>query len=207
MMQENLQGAPVLREDGVTGKVTAVTTTNGGSTIVVIRFDDGAQVAVSLQMLAPGEDGIYRLVLAGSRLEPEDEVVIPVVAEEITVGKQQVTRGVVRVHKRVTTQEKTVDATVSAEEVLVERLPINALVEGEAPQIREEDGVVIIPVLEEVLVVEKRLLLREEVRLTKRLTKSSAPQTVLLRQEVVDIERTEADGLDSADPIRQVGDT
>ena len=174
--------------------------------MVVIRFDDGAQVAVSPQMLTPGEDGNYRLLLTGSRLEPEDDVVIPVVAEEIRVGKRQVTRGAVRVHKHVTTQEKTVDATVSAEEVIVERLPINALVEGEAPQLREEDGVVIIPVLEEVLVVEKRLLLREEVRLTKRLTQSSTPQTVLLRQEVVDIERADADGFDRR-PSRQVGTT
>ena len=90
------------------------------------------------------------------------------VAEEILIGTEQVTRGVVRVHKHVVTEEKTVDAAVSAEEVVVERLPINQLVEGDAPQVREEDGIVIIPVLEEVLVVEKRLLLREEVRLSKR---------------------------------------
>jgi uncharacterized protein (TIGR02271 family) len=202
-MQENLQGAPVIREDGVAGKVKAVTTNGDGSTLLIILFEDGAQVAVAPQMLSPNENGIYRLLLAGSRLEPEGDLIIPVVAEEIMVGTQQVTRGVVRVHKHVTTQEKTIDAAVNAEEVIVERLPINALVEGEAPQVREEDGVVIIPVFEEVLVIEKRLILREEVRLSKRVTSSNVPQTVVLRQETVEIERTGPDGPDPAEEIRQ----
>lgn len=100
-------------------------------------------------------------------------------------------------------RKRIIDAAVSAEEVVIERLPINALVEGEAPQVREEDGVVIIPVLEEVLVIEKRLLLREEVRLSKRVTSSNVPQTVVLRQETVEIERTGPDGPDPAEEIRQ----
>jgi uncharacterized protein (TIGR02271 family) len=202
-MHENLQGAPVVRDDGVTGEVVTVTAHGDGPAMAVIRFDDGAQVAVSPQMLSPQEDGMYRLMLAASRLAAEEDLVIPVVAEEIRVGTQQVTRGVVRVHKRVESHEETVDTPVSAEEVIVERLPVNTLVEGEAPQIREEDGVVIIPVFEEVLVVEKRLLLREEVRLVKRISTSSVPQKVVVRREVVDIERVDADGQNPADAIRQ----
>jgi len=193
MMEESLQGVQVVRDDGVGGKVTAVTANGDGSPIAVVRFDDGAQVAVSPQMINPDQYGIYRLDVAASRLAPADDLVIPVVAEEILIGTEQVTRGVVRVHKHVVTEEKTVDAAVTAEEVVVERLPVNQLVEGDAPQVREENGTVIIPVLEEVLVVEKRLLLREEVHLSKRTTRSNAPQTVVLRREVVDVERTEAD--------------
>lgn len=198
-MEESLQGVAVVRDDGVEGKVTAVTVNGNGSPIAVVRFDDGAQVAVSPQIINPDQNGIYRLELAASRLAPGDDLVIPVVAEEISIGTEQVTRGVVRVHKHVVTEEKTVDAAVSAEEVVVERLPINQLVEGDAPEVREENGTVIIPVLEEVLVVEKRLLLREEVHLSKRMIRSNAPQTVTLRHEVVDIERSEAD--ESSTPI------
>ncbi len=192
-MHEIPQGAPVVRDDGVEGRVTAVTANGGGSPIAVVRFDDGAQVAVPPQMLAPGENGVFRLELAASHLAPADDLVIPVVAEEIHIGTEQVTRGIVRVHKHVVTEEKTVDAAITAEEVVVARVPVNQFVEGDAPQVREEDGIVIIPVLEEVLVVEKRLLLREEVRLSKRMTSSNVPQTVVLRREVVDIERSEAD--------------
>lgn len=46
MMDESLQGVKVVRDDGVGGKVTAVTANGDGSPIAVVRFDDGAQVAV-----------------------------------------------------------------------------------------------------------------------------------------------------------------
>ena len=208
-MQENLQGAPVIREDGVMGEVVAAATTATGAEVAVIAFADGARVAVSPQMLEAQADGVYRLLLAAAQLAPngataeritaeritaEDEVVIPVIAEEIAVSRQQVARGVVRVHKRTETHTATVDAPLTSEEVTVERVPVNALIEGAAPQMREEDGVTIIPVLEEVLVIEKRLLLREEVHLRKRATTANAPQTVTLRRETVEIERSAGDG-------------
>ena len=66
------------------------------------------------------------------------------------------------------------------------------------PRYVKRTVLVIIPVFEEVLVVEKRLLLREEVHLSKRTARSNVPQTVVLRHEVVDIERLEAD--ESTDP-------
>lgn len=174
--------------------------------MLVVQFEDGARVAVSPQMLSAQADGVYRLLLAVPDLALEDELVIPVVAEEITIGKQQVERGVVRVHKRVETREEIVNTTLLTEEVTIEHVPVNAFVEGPAPQIREEDGVIIIPLLEEVLVVEKRLLLREEVRLAKHATTSSLPQPVSLRREIVDIEQIRAgdqasDAIET-DPVR-----
>jgi uncharacterized protein (TIGR02271 family) len=127
--------------------------------------------------------------------QPQEELVIPIVAEAATIRTEEVVRGVVRVHKRVETYEETLDAALTTEAVTVERVPINTFVEGEAPQMREENGVIIIPVLEEVLVVEKRLLLREEVRLTRQTTNAGNPQTVSLRREVVEIERNAPDEL------------
>ena len=120
----------------------------------------------------------------------ERQVVIPVVVEEAVIQVQEVERGSVRVQKHVEQVEETIDLPVTTESVTVERVPINAWVEGDAPQMREEDGVIVIPVLEEVLVVEKRLLLREEVRLTRRTATSTSQQTVTLRRETVDVERT-----------------
>jgi uncharacterized protein (TIGR02271 family) len=128
-------------------------------------------------------------------ITPEDAVVIPVVVEALNVTTEPVVRGVVRVNKRVQTVQEVVETPTSVEAVTVERVPINAFVEGAAPEVREEDGVVIIPVLEEVLVVEKRLFLREEVRLTKHVTAETSPHTVSLRREVVEIERIAPDGL------------
>jgi uncharacterized protein (TIGR02271 family) len=122
-------------------------------------------------------------------------VVIPVVVEELNVTTEPVVRGTVRVSKRVQTVQEVVETPTNVEEVTVERVPINAFVEGPAPQVREEDGIVIIPVLEEILVVEKRLFLREEVRLAKSVTAATSPHTVSLRREVVEIERMTPDGL------------
>jgi len=51
----------------------------------------------------------------------------------------------------------------------------------------------IVPLLEEVLVVEKRLMLREEVRISKRRNETHRPQTVTLRKEDVNVERLEGD--------------
>lgn len=129
-----------------------------------------------------------------AELAPGTEIIIPLAAEEVLVSTQEVVRSVVRVHKRVETRQETVDVPLTSEDVTVERVPINTFVEGDAPQMREEDGVIVIPVLEEVLVVEKRLLLREEVRLTRRTAAAGHPQTVMLRREAVEVERLSPDG-------------
>jgi uncharacterized protein (TIGR02271 family) len=92
-------------------------------------------------------------------------------------------------HTRVETREAVVDEPLRREEVTVERIPVHALVEGKAPMPHYENEVFVIPILEEVLVVQKRLCLTEEVRVTRRRTTVSKPQQVTLRREVVEVER------------------
>jgi stress response protein YsnF len=55
--------------------------------------------------------------------------------------------------------------------------------------IRTEGGVTIIPVLEEVLVVEKRLVLKREIRISKRSTSETVKIPVSLRKQRADVER------------------
>jgi uncharacterized protein (TIGR02271 family) len=77
--------------------------------------------------------------------------------------------------------------------VTVERItlgqPIDAVI---AP--RQEGDTLIIPVLEEMLVVEKRLVLKEEIRITKRRVEETEQARILLREEHVDIEELGDDG-------------
>jgi stress response protein YsnF len=47
----------------------------------------------------------------------------------------------------------------------------------------------VVPVLEEVLVVQKQLRLKEEVRITRHRREAHAPQTIVLRSEEVEVER------------------
>jgi uncharacterized protein (TIGR02271 family) len=121
----------------------------------------------------------------------DDELVIPVVSEELEVETHRVARGSVRVRTRVEIHDQTVEIPFVHEEVVVEHVPVNTIVDGDPPQVTHEGDVLIIPVLEEVVVVETRLMLREFVRVSKRRTTTSAQETVALRRQVVDVERIE----------------
>jgi uncharacterized protein (TIGR02271 family) len=115
--------------------------------------------------------------------------VVPVIAEQLQVGRRSVETGRVRLTKLVREEQETIDPPVLAEEVVVERVPINQFVSGPV-QARQEGDTLILPVLEEVVVVERRLMLREEVRISKRVKETREPETVTLRREEIRIERT-----------------
>jgi hypothetical protein len=61
----------------------------------------------------------------------------------------------------------------------VTRVPVNRLVDAH-PEVREEGGTIVVPVVEEVIVIEKRLMLKEEVRITRRRSEVSEPRRIVL---------------------------
>jgi stress response protein YsnF len=79
------------------------------------------------------------------------------------------------------------------EEVQIERVPGNQLVD-EPVAVRCEGDIMIIPVIEEVIVVETRLPLKEEVRVTKRQISTSHHQPVRLRTEEVHVGQVPSGG-------------
>jgi uncharacterized protein (TIGR02271 family) len=117
-----------------------------------------------------------------------DELRIPVIREEAVVRTREVERGGVRVHKTVNEREEVVEQPTMREDVDVERVAIGRVVDT-VPEVREEGDTLIIPVLEEMLVVEKRLVLKEEIRVTKRRTTETEQARVVLSEEQVTIER------------------
>jgi stress response protein YsnF len=116
--------------------------------------------------------------------------VLPVLAEVLDVQTRPVETGRVRIHKTVQAREVLVDEPLLREEVIIERVPVNRVVEGPIP-VRYEGDTMILSLLEEVLVVETRLLLKEELHLTKRRTEIHQPARVTLRREEVTIERVD----------------
>ena len=76
--------------------------------------------------------------------------------------------------------------------MLIERVPVKRVVEGPIP-VRYEGDTMIISLLEEVLVVETRLLLKEEVHITTRRTERHAPERVTRRHEDVTVERVDVE--------------
>jgi uncharacterized protein (TIGR02271 family) len=124
------------------------------------------------------------------------ETVIPVIVEEARIRKERRVTGKVRLRKIVHHEEQTIDEPLLKERVSLERVTIDQWVD-EAPPIRNEGETLVVPVVEEVLVVEKRLRLREEIRLTWHREEENEPQRLVVRREEVRVERVPAD--DDAD--------
>jgi uncharacterized protein (TIGR02271 family) len=118
--------------------------------------------------------------------------VIPLVEEELRLDKRMVTTGKVRVRTSVDVETELVKATLDGETVEVTRVPIDRIVD-QAPAVRTENDVTIIPILEEILVVEKRLVLKEELHVHKRRTREEVETPVELRKQRAIIERVPAD--------------
>jgi stress response protein YsnF len=112
--------------------------------------------------------------------------------EEVRLDKRMVTTGKVRVRTIVDVETELAKATLDGETVDITRVPIDRIVD-QAPGIRVEDNVTIIPVLEEVLIVEKRLVLKEEVHIRKLATTEEVEIPVELRKQHAVIERLPAD--------------
>lgn len=127
----------------------------------------------------------------------EPAIRIPVIEEQVQISKKIVETGKIRISKRVYEEEVTVDVPVTRETHTVERVPVNQYVET-APEIRQEGDTMIIPVMREEVVVSTRLILVEELRLTKRRKETPATRQVTLRKEEVTVERT-TDNLPDSD--------
>jgi len=132
------------------------------------------------------------LTAIDARTNERGEIVVPLIAEEIKIGVKTVETGGVRVHKTVREDVQTIDEPIVREHIEVERVEINKFVET-APAVRYEGEVMIVPVLEEVVVTQKRLLLREEIRLVKRREEISNPQQITLRSEQISLENIETE--------------
>lgn len=124
-----------------------------------------------------------------------EPLVIPVVEENVQLERRWVDTGRgVRVEKKVTEREEPLDELLTREELSVERVAIDRLVEGAPPTQHLEGDTLVVPVLEEVLVVERKLKLKEEVRITRRRHLVHAPQRVKLKSEEVSVERFDEGG-------------
>jgi uncharacterized protein (TIGR02271 family) len=104
------------------------------------------------------------------------------------VDKKWVETGKVNISKKVTEHEETIDVPLSHEEVNIERVEVNKYIETLPPPVRYEGETMIIPVLREVVV--KRVLLVEELRVTKKDVQTQEKKQVTLKKEEVNIERT-----------------
>ena len=113
--------------------------------------------------------------------QPED-LRLPLHAEEVSVFRREIKKANVQIALVTGTREQLIDEELTHVRVEIERVPIGRTVEV-APPIRHEEDITIIPVVEEVVIVERRLVLKEEVRVRRVSTKEQHQETVVLRQQ------------------------
>jgi stress response protein YsnF len=114
---------------------------------------------------------------------------LPLMEERVEIKKRAVTTGKVRVVTYTEMVEEVARAVLDGQEANVETIDLDQPVTGPAPTVRTEDGVTIIPVLEEILFVEKRLVLKREVRIRLKPTSQTVAVPIRLRKQRVKVER------------------
>ncbi len=119
---------------------------------------------------------------------PEEYAAIPLVEERLSIGKRSVESGRVRVRVTVEERQETVTEPLARDDVQIERVPRNERL-TEMPHVRLEGGTTIIPVVEELLVVEKALVLVEEIHVRRRTETEMVEIPTTLRSERATVER------------------
>ena len=115
---------------------------------------------------------------------------IPLLQEHLTLGLRRVETGRVRIHLATTTEDAQVQEPVRRERVEIQRVADGREV-SEAPGVREEEdgAVLVVPVLEEILVTERRIILKEEIRIRRVTTTQTIERTVALHSQTATVER------------------
>jgi uncharacterized protein (TIGR02271 family) len=194
---QSMNSAAVRGKDGWCGTVLPPEpSTRSDPAHVRVQLEHGEHYLVPAAVMIPQPDGSLYVPLRVAELvpapreEPAETIsaVVPVLAEDLEVQKRRVETGKVRLTKVVHEREALVDEPLWREEVEVTRVPMQRVVEGPVP-VREEHDTTILSVVEEVLVVEKRWMLREEIHIRKQRVETHQPQRITLRSEEVQVER------------------
>jgi uncharacterized protein (TIGR02271 family) len=181
---------------------------HAGDNLVEFRLADGRRLLVPRELIQHLPDGGLHVACnasevdsLNSRLPGEADaspaptpssssktIVVPVAEERLEVGRRTIVTGKVRVTTHTHAREEVIDIPLTIEQAQVERVPIGREVDH-VPAVRQEGSTYIVPVVEEMLEVRKKLVLREEVRLTLSRSEVHQPQHVTLRQQEAIIEK------------------
>ncbi len=192
----------VVFADGTRGVLVSVPVPEDPDGTAEVMLEGGQSIIVPADVLVLQDSGFYQVAVSASSFDrqtgfdgqtgSQDAQVIPLVEESLAVGKREVETGRVRFRTEVTERTETIDQPLLRTEVSTRRVEVNQFVDT-PPAVRYEGDTVIIPIMEEVLVVEKRLRVKEEVYITQVQTEHHAPQTVTLRTETLVEERLPAE--------------
>jgi len=125
--------------------------------------------------------------------EEQEVAAIPLVEERVSVGKREVETGRYRIRVTVEERQENLPVELRHDEVEIERVPKNVAVQ-ELPSVRLEGSTTVIPVVEEVVVVEKKLVLVEEIHVRRKTVNETRDIPVTVRAEHAHVEQDGPNG-------------
>jgi uncharacterized protein (TIGR02271 family) len=172
---------------------------DAGCTMVAVYGSDRLDRAEQILLANDGEiqrnfDEHQREFATGSHQGAERKVTesedgrIQLLSERLLVNKQRVNTGEVRVRKEVRTEQQNIQVPVTREELVIERAPVS-----ESQAINREIGAgdeIRVPLSEERVEVEKRPVVREEVRVGKRAIEETRNVSDQTRHEELKVDRS-----------------
>ena len=125
--------------------------------------------------------------------EPDEEIVVPIIKEELRIDTARVYTGGVRVIKSLHNHSEILEHELRKGRVEVSRIKTNQIVDG-PQELRRVGNTLIIPVVSEVLRIEKQWVLTEEIHVTQIEEQETIEDTITLQSEQARVERLDADG-------------
>lgn len=168
---------------------------SAGKTLVYVKADDDEAkraVAIMERRSAAKSDMTGKSELGRTGKAEQGKVTVPVVEEELQVGKREVERGGVRIHRRVTDRPVEETVRLREERVNVERRPVNRAV-GDADLSAIREGTFDVTATAEEAVVSKQERVVEEVAVGKEVAEQTETVRDTVRRTDVDVEQVDAD--------------
>jgi uncharacterized protein (TIGR02271 family) len=122
--------------------------------------------------------------------EANDDLKLQLFAEDYSVNKETLEAGRVRVATRTHERVAVIDEDLARERVEIETVPVGRQIDA-VPEIRQQGDMTIVPVVEEVLFVERRLMLKEEIHIRRVRTTEHHQEKVMLRHQEPVVSRSQ----------------
>jgi hypothetical protein len=181
-----LQAFPLVTKAGATGSVFRRARFLDRAQENRVRLDDGREFDVPSAALEVQPDGSF---LLNDAYGTPEEALVAEPAGFGPRGRRAVDESAamdegLRADDRMVFDSQAADSEMKMDEPLyteqasVERVAVNRIVDA-YPQVREEGDTTVVPVVEEVLIIQKRLMLKEEVRITRKRVQLREPRRLM----------------------------
>jgi stress response protein YsnF len=122
--------------------------------------------------------------------ETADDPTLSLAAEAVSIKKEAHEIGRVRVATRTYERETLIEEDLARERVEIESVPVGRQIDN-VPEVRQQGDITIVPVVEEVLFIERRLMLKEEIHIRRVRTTEHHQDKVMLRHQEPVVSRSQ----------------